>query len=162
MKLCVFVIFKLCPWLISVGNWALRWTEGNEQLQVFFVMLFFPLVMNAIQYYIIDGFIKGRSPSDHEPVLTEDDADEGDEATQRLTNAWDASVASEDEAEVVKKRNKDSRGSSRNGRQDIPLKSTEVGEYDPESDGNGNVRGSSSGSNDEANDGKLLNGSRQS
>lgn len=58
MKLCVFFIFQLLPWIAWVGDWALRWTEGNEALQVGFVMLVFPLVMNALQYYIIDGFIK--------------------------------------------------------------------------------------------------------
>ncbi|KAF2088505.1 hypothetical protein K490DRAFT_18081, partial [Saccharata proteae CBS 121410] len=58
MKLCVFAIFQLLPWLAWVGDWALRWTEGNEALQIIFVMLVFPVIMNAIQYYIIDGFIK--------------------------------------------------------------------------------------------------------
>jgi hypothetical protein len=60
MKLVVLLIFILLPWISAVGDWALRWTEGDEKLQVGFVMLFFPLVMNATQYYIIDGFIKGR------------------------------------------------------------------------------------------------------
>lgn len=36
----------------------MRWTEGNEALQIAFVMFVFPLIMNAAQYYIIDGFIK--------------------------------------------------------------------------------------------------------
>lgn len=58
MKFCVFVIFTLCPWIVIVGNWALRWTEGNEAIQIAFVMLIFPLIMNAFQYYIIDTFIK--------------------------------------------------------------------------------------------------------
>lgn len=60
MKFCVLIIFLVLPWISRVGDWALRWTEGNEKLQVFFVMLFFPVIMNATQYYIIDGFIKGR------------------------------------------------------------------------------------------------------
>lgn len=60
MKVCVFFIFQLCPWIIVVGNWALRWTEGNEALQIAFVMLIFPLIMNALQYYIIDSFIKNN------------------------------------------------------------------------------------------------------
>ena len=67
MKACVFVIFQLCPWIVRVGDWALKWTEGNETVQVFFVMLFFPVVMNALQYYIIDGFIKDQKSLEHEP-----------------------------------------------------------------------------------------------
>ncbi|KAJ5929307.1 hypothetical protein N7454_007155 [Penicillium verhagenii] len=51
-------IMVLFPFIIKVGDWALRWTEGNTALQITFVMLLFPVTMNAIQYYIIDTFIK--------------------------------------------------------------------------------------------------------
>ncbi|KAL8845631.1 MAG: hypothetical protein Q9176_000267 [Flavoplaca citrina] len=81
MKACVFVIFQLCPWLIRVGDWALKWTEGNETVQVFFVMLFFPVVMNALQYYIIDGFIKNQKPAD--PEADYNNADNDNARTQR-------------------------------------------------------------------------------
>jgi hypothetical protein len=60
MKICVLVIFLMLPWISRVGDWALSWTEGNERLQVLFVMMLFPLIMNALQYYIIDSFIKGK------------------------------------------------------------------------------------------------------
>ncbi|KAL8766761.1 MAG: hypothetical protein Q9209_006553 [Squamulea sp. 1 TL-2023] len=82
MKFCVFIIFQLCPWLIRVGDWALKWTEGNETVQVFFVMLFFPVVMNALQYYIIDGFIKNQKPADPEAKNNNVSADD-DRRTQR-------------------------------------------------------------------------------
>ena len=49
MKACVFFIFELCPWIVVVGDWALKWTEGNQALQIAFVMLIFPLIMNAFQ-----------------------------------------------------------------------------------------------------------------
>ncbi|EHY60071.1 hypothetical protein HRR83_006430 [Exophiala dermatitidis] len=90
MKTCVFIIFQLCPWLERVGDWALRWTEGNEAIQIAFVMLIFPLIMNALQYYIIDTFIKEKSPRDehdheeghddreeHHGLLAEENADHG-------------------------------------------------------------------------------------
>ena len=64
MKFCVFILFALFPWLGRVGDWALEWTEGNEALQVAFVMLIFPLIMNALQYYIIDTFIKKGNTDD--------------------------------------------------------------------------------------------------
>lgn len=60
MKLCVFVLIQVFPVIIKIGDWALRWTEGNTALQIIFVMLLFPLIMNAIQYYIVDTFIKGK------------------------------------------------------------------------------------------------------
>ncbi|KAL1884269.1 hypothetical protein VTK73DRAFT_3253 [Phialemonium thermophilum] len=62
MKLCVLVIFLAFPWIERVGDWALSWTEGNEKVQIVFVMMLFPLIMNALQYYIIDSFIKGQLP----------------------------------------------------------------------------------------------------
>ncbi|TEA19358.1 Vacuolar membrane protein [Colletotrichum sidae] len=71
MKFCVLIIFLLLPWISRVGDWALRWTEGNEQLQIFFVMMFFPLIMNAMQYYIIDSFIK-QPQTEHERLPDED------------------------------------------------------------------------------------------
>lgn len=43
-------------------------------------MLFFPVVMNAIQYYIIDSFIKDQEPFEHDAVPSEDaDGDEDDD-----------------------------------------------------------------------------------
>lgn len=64
MKVCVFFIFELCPWIVVVGDWALKWTEGDPALQIAFVMLIFPLIMNAFQYYVIDTFIKKKPDSD--------------------------------------------------------------------------------------------------
>lgn len=67
MKVCVFFIFELCPWIVVVGDWALKWTEGNTALQIAFVMLIFPLIMNAFQYYVIDSFIK-KTPETDDPA----------------------------------------------------------------------------------------------
>ncbi|KAI4732143.1 hypothetical protein E4T49_00255 [Aureobasidium sp. EXF-10728] len=100
MKLFVFLLFAMLPWLPWVGDWALRWTEGNEALQIAFVMFIFPVAMNGIQYYIIDSFIKGKE-SDREgfqAVPTEDDdehsrdsddveAEDGSKRRDRITTA---------------------------------------------------------------------------
>lgn len=82
MKLCVLLIFLVFPWIALAGDWALRWTEGSEALQITFVMFVFPLFMNALQYYIVDSFIKDRTHGGHEPVPTEDPDD--NEARQPL------------------------------------------------------------------------------
>lgn len=71
MKICVLIIFLVLPWISQIGDWALRWTEGDTALQVIFVMLIFPVIMNATQYYIIDSFIKNQKP-DHELIPDED------------------------------------------------------------------------------------------
>ena len=84
MKMCVFIIFELLPWIVQVGDWALRWTEGNEAIQVAFVMLIFPLIMNALQYYIIDTFIKNKTvpeEEDHQDEVGEDGALLADDAS---------------------------------------------------------------------------------
>lgn len=77
MKICVLVIFLLAPWISRVGDWALRWTEGDEVLQVIFVMLVFPVIMNATQYYIIDSFIKNQKP-ELELIPDEDEDNDGE------------------------------------------------------------------------------------
>ncbi|KAF7513219.1 hypothetical protein GJ744_010615 [Endocarpon pusillum] len=71
MKACVFIIFELLPWIVQVGDWALRWTEGNEAIQIAFVLLIFPLIMNAMQYYIIDSFIKNKAPPQDDDTAAE-------------------------------------------------------------------------------------------
>lgn len=78
MKSCVFLLFQLCPWLGRVGDWALRWTEGNEAVQIAFVMFIFPLIMNGMQYYIIDTFIKNNK-SNGDPASGRADGQEDDE-----------------------------------------------------------------------------------
>jgi hypothetical protein len=76
MKFCVLIMFQALPWISRIGDWALRWTEGNERLQVAFVMLLFPLVMNGVQYYIIDTFIKDTHQEGMMQVPTEDPDDD--------------------------------------------------------------------------------------
>lgn len=127
MKFFVFVIFQLCPWIIRVGNWALKWTEDNEKLQVFFVMLFFPVVMNALQYYIIDGFIKNQKPSDHEQIPGEDEDEDAAEEWRGSDEEYNS--ASDDE--LVTKTSQ-------------PEPSKKMDEYDPLKDGE-RSGGSSSG-----------------
>ncbi|KAL2787282.1 vacuolar membrane protein-domain-containing protein [Aspergillus keveii] len=72
MKICVFFLIQTVPLIVKVGDWALRWTEGNTAVQIIFVMLLFPVIMNAIQYYIIDIFIKKPISASHD--LLEDDS----------------------------------------------------------------------------------------
>lgn len=97
MKFCVFMIFQLCPWLGAVGDWALAWTNGSQQLQIVFVMFLFPLIMNAMQYYIIDTFIKEQKPKEaYEQVSQDEDAVVGGEG------AAEAGRSSVDGEEAVK------------------------------------------------------------
>ncbi|OBZ81367.1 hypothetical protein A0J61_10583 [Choanephora cucurbitarum] len=58
MKLCVYGMFRHLPFLFSLGEWALSWTDGNYRYQVIFVMLIFPLIMNIVQFWIVDTIVK--------------------------------------------------------------------------------------------------------
>ena len=93
MKFCVFFIFQVFPWIAWVGDWALRWTEGNEAVQITFVMFIFPVIMNAIQYYIIDTFIKEHDPNlgGHTllPGEDEDEAQDVDAHRSRVDDGVD-------------------------------------------------------------------------
>ncbi|KAI9668459.1 MAG: hypothetical protein M1831_001213 [Alyxoria varia] len=66
MKVCVLFVLVLLPWIAKAGDWALKWTQGSEALQIAFVMFVFPLIMNAMQYYIIDSFIKDSTGNDQD------------------------------------------------------------------------------------------------
>jgi len=125
MKACVFFIFQLCPWLGRVGDWALKWTEGNEAVQIAFVMFIFPLIMNALQYYIIDTFIKQK-------IRADDEADEGTERDEQeehgglLGEEGPGYGPSIDEDEVCK-------GVDRVSKPELTLRTTSS--YDPDKDG---------------------------
>ncbi|CAG8604144.1 16122_t:CDS:2, partial [Acaulospora morrowiae] len=60
MKMVVVAIFRLCPFLFDVGEWFLGWTLHDVKLQVVFVMLIFPLIMNIVQFWIVDQVIKKK------------------------------------------------------------------------------------------------------
>ena len=134
------MIFKLCPWIIQVGDWALRWTEGNEMLQVFFVMLFFPVVMNALQYYIIDGFIQDQKPADHEVGPSnegEEDHLDPDESRRRSESG---ETEGTDDGGVADKATKDAMEIKTTEDEDKPrlrVDSKKLDEYDPTIDGEG-------------------------
>ena len=82
MKLFVLFLFAVFPWLPWVGDWLLRWTEGNEAIQIAFVMFIFPLIMNGVQYWIIDSFImdkdRGKGGDGYQQVQSHDDDDDLD------------------------------------------------------------------------------------
>jgi hypothetical protein len=107
MKICVLIIFLALPWISRIGDWALKWTEGDEVLQVVFVMLVFPVIMNATQYYIIDSFIKNQNPEGHERIPDEDgDADSfgrRDEAYEESGSSDEIHSEDEGDAEVAAK-----------------------------------------------------------
>lgn len=130
MKFCVLVLFYLAPWLSHVGDWALGWTEGNEKLQIVFVMMLFPLIMNMMQYYIIDSYIKKQ-----ESGVDVDDVD--DDATAE-TIVYDEPDSETDESDGEDTTRKQLRGGHlRLAKRDTnsPPPPAKDGEYNPDVDG---------------------------
>jgi len=155
MKICVLFIFLALPWISRIGDWALRWTEGNEQLQVFFVMLFFPVVMNATQYYIIDSFIKNQKPGEHEELAGEDsDSDDDTDGSDPFDDPTAESIEdldSDDEDELPKKEAVDIKANVpaviKDGRRSSALR--DLHHYDPQFDGESSPTVVGSASNSE-------------
>jgi hypothetical protein len=137
MKICVLIIFLAVPEISKVGDWALRWTEGNERLQIAFVMMIFPLIMNALQYYIIDSFIKKKESGDHERLSGEDpDSSRQHHDDALLGEELLTSSDSDDEED---------RGAA--AKKKKPRSKAQEDEYDPEVDGDApTVVGTSFGS----------------
>ena len=111
-------------------------------VQVFFVMLFFPVVMNALQYYIIDSFIKDQKPSnqDHNPSEDGDeDSIDGHGRTRRRRSRGE----DQDSAHAADAENETTKGGAEiqvSQGQDKPTLKVEprkLDEYDPTIDGEG-------------------------
>ncbi|KAH8675611.1 vacuolar membrane protein-domain-containing protein [Xylariales sp. PMI_506] len=147
MKICVLILFLALPWISRIGDWALKWTEGNERLQIVFSMMLFPLIMNAMQYYIIDGFIK-KKESDHERLLSQDDDDDEEPYSNTLVgddNELNLSDSGSDDLSRAKAYKGMVRKNSKKRNE----------EYNPEQDGH-HVTLSSSSSSSERGKGTVL------
>lgn len=118
MKICVLFIIQLVPFIVQVGDWALRWTEGNMVVQIIFVMLLFPVTMNAIQYYIIDALIKKPNPVQYDSLAERDDEiadalmDDDRHRRSALLAAMDSDTSDSDDDLAGKTGEADSRRSS--------------------------------------------------
>ncbi|KAH6853852.1 vacuolar membrane protein-domain-containing protein [Chaetomium sp. MPI-CAGE-AT-0009] len=144
MKVVVLIIFMAFPWLPHVGDWALGWTEGNEKLQIVFVMMLFPLIMNALQYYIIDSYIKKQ-----EAAAMDGDGPTGTGgpiAYEELAISESDDSDDEEDEDVSKRLNAERSSHVRMERQDsVTGRPSRDGEYDPAVDGDSpTVIGSSS------------------
>ena len=140
MKLCVLAIFAFLPWIAWVGDWALRWTEGSEALQITFVMFIFPLIMNALQYWIIDNFIKDPEHGESQYTIAADDDSDIDETDEewleRQRRRREQGIDGEDSdveagtTDPLKEANPTA----------VPVRGKKTAEYDPSSDGAGSSR----------------------
>jgi hypothetical protein len=149
MKICVLIIFLAMPWISRVGDWALGWTEGNEKLQVVFVMMLFPLIMNAMQYYIIDSFIKLKETGEVGDSDGSDTSSEGGgEVYEGVPDGSDGEDEDSEDEEIDRK--------TRVAATISPTTGGEDREYDPDVDGDSQTVVGSSTSRTPAERGRLL------
>ncbi|KAK0657656.1 vacuolar membrane protein-domain-containing protein [Cercophora newfieldiana] len=156
MKICVLILFIMLPWLSRIGDWALGWTEGNEKLQIVFVMMLFPLIMNAMQYYIIDSYIKKQAVdgADSDAGTIGGGSIHGEPAYDELS----VSGSEESDGEEDNDGRKHVRGGHlRLARRDTPPLPTgqKDNEYDPDVDGDSQTIIGSSNSRDSTRRGLL-------
>ncbi|KAG0702407.1 vacuolar membrane protein-domain-containing protein [Suillus ampliporus] len=66
MKMLVVGLFAAWPGISKVGDWLLSWTAigDGDAFQVIFVMGLFPIIMNILQFWLIDSIVKASSPVD--------------------------------------------------------------------------------------------------
>ncbi|KAI5116617.1 hypothetical protein M0805_007788 [Coniferiporia weirii] len=96
MKIVVIGLFAAWPGIFKIGDWLLSWTGGRDATQVIVVMGLFPIVMNVLQFWLIDSIVKATAyqdslrtsdsasglSTDREPLFSalpsDDDDDDGD------------------------------------------------------------------------------------
>ncbi|VDC02102.1 unnamed protein product [Peniophora sp. CBMAI 1063] len=95
MKLAVIGLFFLFPGIFKLGEWALSWLGDSEHGQVVFTMGIFPIIMNVLQFWLIDSIVKAstlppstpapRSPlhPEHEPLFQDPDSESEDDDRRR-------------------------------------------------------------------------------
>ncbi|KAH3660246.1 hypothetical protein OGAPHI_007451 [Ogataea philodendri] len=74
MKLIIYILLVACPFLVRFAYWLLSWSDSVPRLQVAFVMLLFPLIMNSFQYYIVDTIIQSNEYNHHSLKIPEEHA----------------------------------------------------------------------------------------
>lgn len=61
MKMAIYLILISFPILVRLAVWALSYFDDYPNVQVGFVLLIFPLVMNVFQYYVVDNLIQSKA-----------------------------------------------------------------------------------------------------
>lgn len=65
MKMLVVGLFTVWPGISKVGDWLLSWTAigSGDAFQIVFVMGLFPIIMNILQFWLVDSIVKASSSS---------------------------------------------------------------------------------------------------
>lgn len=76
MKLFVLLIFYIFPFLFTIGKWLLGLFGKHKRAQVVFAMAIFPLVMNVVQFWLIDSLLRHNpNTSSYSKLINEDEGE---------------------------------------------------------------------------------------
>lgn len=90
MKLAILGFFWI-PAVLAMGDWMLSWL--GEHTKVIFVLMIFPLAMNAFQFLLIDTILKSSTP------FSESLTGEQPESTHSRRNSQDTNYRARDAEE---------------------------------------------------------------
>jgi len=79
MKIATLVVLGSLPYLDKIGEFLIGWTKGNTATQIIFVMFISPLVLNTLQYLIVDEILLARvleQKPKFQPEYTDEDSGE--------------------------------------------------------------------------------------
>ncbi|KLO19900.1 hypothetical protein SCHPADRAFT_817456 [Schizopora paradoxa] len=100
MKLLVVGLFAVWPGIVKIGAWLLSWTGGGDAAQVIVVMGLFPIIMNILQFWLIDSIVKASASTAVLPA-TSDPGDISDR--EPLFSARDSDGEDDDDAVVARR-----------------------------------------------------------
>ncbi|KAI0701187.1 vacuolar membrane protein-domain-containing protein [Cytidiella melzeri] len=63
MKLIVLALFAATPGIFKAGEWLLSFLGTSDAAQVIFTMGVFPIIMNILQFWLIDSIVKAGAHS---------------------------------------------------------------------------------------------------
>ncbi|KAI0340748.1 hypothetical protein BDW22DRAFT_1359556 [Trametopsis cervina] len=63
MKLLVLALFAATPGIFKAGEWLLGFLGTSDAAQVIFTMGIFPIIMNILQFWLIDSIVKAGAHS---------------------------------------------------------------------------------------------------
>ncbi|KAH9833660.1 vacuolar membrane protein-domain-containing protein [Rhodofomes roseus] len=88
MKMLVIALFAVWPGIFMLGDWLLTFLGPSDAVQVIFTMGLFPIMMNIIQFWLIDSIVKSsQAAAVALPTLTPRSSTDGEHEHEPLFRA---------------------------------------------------------------------------
>lgn len=84
MKVLVVGLFALWPGVFKLGEWLLTFLGPSDAAQVIFTMGIFPIIMNILQFWLIDSIVKASAHQASVALPADSERNSVDEDTEPL------------------------------------------------------------------------------